>query len=68
MVLRRDPLASRVFSVQPRFPVLIVIHFGVVHEDECPELSATKDWVPFEEMPADSLEQLELQRCPICDP
>lgn len=47
-------------------PVLLVLHFGVVHEDDCRQLSTTQDWVPLDEVPEETLSGLELQHCPVC--
>lgn len=57
---------SRVIPIQACVPVLLVLHFGVVHEDDCRQLSTTQDWVPVDEVPEDTLAQLELQDCPVC--
>lgn len=55
-------------GVKPRISVLRVLHFGVVHENDCRELSTTNDWVPLDEVPAQTRAALELQYCPVCDP
>lgn len=46
--------------------MLLVLHFGVVHEDDCRELSTTQDWTPLDEIPEETLAALELQHCPVC--
>lgn len=48
--------------------MLLVLHFGVVHEEGCRELSATRDWVPLEEVPEGTRDALDLQHCPVCQP
>ena len=47
---------------------MLVLHFGVVHEDGCTELSTTKDWVPLNDVPEATLSALDLQYCPVCEP
>lgn len=63
-----EPIPTSVIRVQDRIPVLLVLHFGVVHEDDCRELSTTRDWVPLEDVPEGTLGELELQQCPVCRP
>lgn len=48
--------------------MLLVLHFGVVHEDDCRELSTTQDWVPLDDVPTETVEALDLQYCPVCEP
>ncbi|MFD1566794.1 hypothetical protein [Halolamina litorea] len=47
---------------------MLVLHFGVVHEDDCPELSTTRDWVAIDDLPDGSLTDLDVQRCAVCGP
>lgn len=54
--------------LQYRAPVLLVLHFGVVHEDDCSELSTTLDWVPLDDLPDGSLAELDVRYCSVCDP
>jgi len=48
--------------------MLLVLHFGVVHESDCPELTTTRDWVPLDDLPEGSLTELDLTYCPVCEP
>jgi hypothetical protein len=45
---------------------MLVLHFGMLHEEDCVELSTTQDWVPFEEFTEEALEGLNIRRCPHC--
>ncbi|MFB6221129.1 MAG: hypothetical protein ABEH90_06785 [Halolamina sp.] len=45
---------------------MLVLHFGMLHEADCEELSGTKDWVPFETVSDASIEGLEIERCASC--
>jgi hypothetical protein len=38
----------------------------MVHKEDCPELAATTDWVPFEEVSEESLEGLNVKKCSEC--
>lgn len=45
---------------------MLVLHFGMLHERDCAELSTTQDWIPFEEFSEEALEGLDVRRCPVC--
>ena len=42
------------------------MHFGMLHEEDCRELSTTNDWVPFDDVSEESLEELNLKQCSQC--
>lgn len=45
---------------------MLVLRFGLMHENGCDELATTQDWIPLREFSEQALADLDLRQCPAC--